>query len=109
MQKIETRWNNFKGVSGTLQDLAVFEWKEKKRTATEGMMWLRRGLEFVSAALSKMASDPNLELSVAFSTAYKETLAQYHSFLIKPIFSVRSPNLIANCGIPLIFDGYRRP
>lgn len=51
-------------------------------------MWLRRGLEFVSAALSKMANDDKVELSVAFGAAYKETLAQYHSFLIKPIFSV---------------------
>ncbi|KAI9021255.1 putative glycolipid transfer protein [Hyaloraphidium curvatum] len=87
IKKIETRYNANKEGSKTLQELVQTEWKEKKRTATEGMMWLRRGLEFVSAALSKLEADDKLELSTAFSSAYKETLSQYHSFLIKPIFS----------------------
>jgi hypothetical protein len=84
--------------SETLQDLVVNEWKEKKRTATEGMMWLRRGLDFLSKAFSKLAADDKLELSPAFSAAYSETLSQYHSFLIRPIFSVGPFEREANLG-----------
>jgi hypothetical protein len=31
---------------------------------------------------------PNQELSISFNQAYQETLSKYHSFLIRPIFSV---------------------
>ena len=46
-----------------------------------------RGLDFTAQALRKNLSEPSEELSASFRTAYGNTLKQYHSFLVKPVFS----------------------
>lgn len=46
-----------------------------------------RGLDFTAQALRKNITNPNEELSQSFRDAYGATLKQYHSFIIKPIFS----------------------
>ncbi|KAF1827445.1 glycolipid transfer protein HET-C2 [Dissoconium aciculare CBS 342.82] len=73
--------------SETLQDLVRNELKTKKHTATEGLVWLLRGLDFTSQGLRKNLSNPSAELSTSFREAYTATLSKFHSFLIKPIFS----------------------
>ncbi|APA13260.1 hypothetical protein sscle_10g080300 [Sclerotinia sclerotiorum 1980 UF-70] len=73
--------------SETLQDLVINELKTKKHTATEGLVWLVRGLDFTCIALSQNLSAPSDELSVSFRNAYGETLKPHHSFMVKPIFS----------------------
>jgi len=45
------------------------------------------GLDFTAQALRHNLTHPNEELSTSFREAYGKTLKQYHSFLIKPIFS----------------------
>ena len=62
---------------------------EKKRTATEGLLWLLRGLEFTCKALQNAQADNAKELSVAFTESYGATLKQFHNFVVKGIFSVR--------------------
>ena len=62
---------------------------EKKRVATEGLMWLLRGLAFTCQALKNTQADKTKELSVAFTEAYGTTLKQYHNFVVKGIFGVR--------------------
>ncbi|KAK4541666.1 hypothetical protein LTR36_007810 [Oleoguttula mirabilis] len=73
--------------SETLQDLVLNELKTKKHTATEGLVWLVRGLDFTSQALRKNLSNPSEELSTSFRDAYGNTLKPHHSFMIKPLFS----------------------
>ncbi|KAF2771921.1 glycolipid transfer protein [Teratosphaeria nubilosa] len=73
--------------SDTLQDLVRNELKTKKHTATEGLVWLVRALDFTAQALRRNLSNPTEELSGSFRDAYGNTLKQYHSFVIKPIFS----------------------
>jgi len=73
--------------SETLQDLVRNELKTKKHTATEGLVWLLRGLDFTAQGLRHNLEHPSEELSVSFRHAYGNTLSKYHSFLIKPIFS----------------------
>ncbi|EAA63718.1 hypothetical protein AN3147.2 [Aspergillus nidulans FGSC A4] len=58
----------------------------KKHVATEGLVWLVRGLEFTAKAL-RHNLDNGTELSDSFRDAYGKTLKQHHSFMIKPIFS----------------------
>lgn len=78
----------------TLQDIVLAETKGKKKTATQGLLWLTRGLAFTAKALRRNLTNvpPKTakpeELSVSFSDAYKETLSKYHSFMIRPIFTV---------------------
>ncbi|KAI5306291.1 hypothetical protein KEM56_001534 [Ascosphaera pollenicola] len=73
--------------SETLQSLASDERSQKKKTATEGLLWLVRGLDFTAQALRHNINNPSVELSESFRTAYTTTLKPYHSFIVKPIFS----------------------
>lgn len=72
----------------TLEHLVLDEAKEKNRTATGGLLWLNRGLSFTSQALRRSIDNPTEELSVSFTKAYEGTLRQYHSFVVRPVFSV---------------------
>lgn len=68
--------------------MVLAERAEKGKNATEALLWLKRGLEFTSLALRFNIDTPSEELSASFSRAYGQTLSKYHSFLIRPIFSV---------------------
>lgn len=61
---------------------------EKKRKATEGLLWLLRGLQFTCKALQSAQADASQELSAAFATAYDGTLKAFHNFVVKGVFSV---------------------
>jgi hypothetical protein len=62
---------------------------EKKRTATEGLMWLVRGQSFTCKALQTLQANKSAEVSAAFSQAYDNTLKKFHNFVVKGVFSVR--------------------
>jgi len=73
--------------SQNIQDLVRNELKTKSHTATEGLLWLVRGLEFTCIALSQNLANHEHELSESFRNAYGVTLKPHHSFLVKPVFS----------------------
>lgn len=87
MQKIRNRQLAAPLDSETLQSLVVNELKTKSHTATEGLLWLTRGLDFTAQALRKNIDSPDEELSTSFRASYGNTLKPHHSFVIKPIFS----------------------
>lgn len=87
VKKIRDRQLAAPADSTTLQSLVVNELKTKKHVATEGLLWLVRGLEFTYLALSQNVEKEGEELSDSFRNAYGSTLKPHHSFLIKPIFS----------------------
>lgn len=71
---------------------------EKKRTATEGLIWLLRGMSFTCKALQNVQENKNEELSIAFSKSYEGTLKKFHNFVVKGIFAVRLRILSWRCG-----------
>ncbi|KAL1857174.1 hypothetical protein Plec18167_004649 [Paecilomyces lecythidis] len=73
--------------SATLQSLVLNELKTKKHTATEGLVWLVRGLDFTAQSLRHNIDNPSEELANSFRHAYGNTLKPHHSFVVKPIFS----------------------
>ncbi|PWN48438.1 putative het-c2 protein [Violaceomyces palustris] len=77
-------------LSGTLEKLVANEGKpgDKKRTATEGLMWLLRGLDFTAQALRRSRNDKSEELAASFTKAYETSLRPHHSFVVRPIFSL---------------------
>ncbi|KAJ4422918.1 hypothetical protein N0V82_002445 [Gnomoniopsis sp. IMI 355080] len=85
--KLETRFKEAPAESATLQDLVKNELAAKKHVATEGLLWLTRGLDFMSQALSANSKNATEELSVSFTNAYGETLKPHHNFIVKKIFS----------------------
>lgn len=85
--KINTRYTEASAESATLQELVVNELKTKKHVATEGLLWLTRGLEFMCLALNANVNSKTEELSTSFRNAYTTTLKPHHSFVVKPLFS----------------------
>jgi hypothetical protein len=88
IDKVRTRYDADPAAAATLEQLVVREAREKKRTATEGLLWLVRGLAFTCAALQHAQQHVAEELAQAFGTAYERTLRPHHNFVVKGIFSV---------------------
>lgn len=56
-------------------------------------MWLLRGLYFTCKSLQNSQANKdanNNDLSAAFSSGYEQSLKQFHNFMVKGIFAVRS-------------------
>jgi len=61
----------------------------KDRTATTGLLWLLRGLNFTATGLRLNVDDPKEEFTTSFTKAYDVTLKKYHGMMVRPIFYVR--------------------
>ena len=101
---MRTRYEAAPDKSKTLELLVKNEQGEKKRTATEGLLWLLRhvsralsqrsthpahsGLNFTCQALKIALDNATDELSVCFTKSYEGTLKKFHSFVVRPIFAV---------------------
>jgi len=88
VKKIRDRQTAFPSESANLQDLVLNELKTKVHTATEGLVWLVRGLDFTCLAMQSNLTAPTEELSASFRAAYGTTLKPHHSFMVKPVFSM---------------------
>lgn len=86
--KVRARYEATPSLSVTLESLVENEQGEKKRTATEGLLWLHRGLSFTCKALEHAQNDKSAQLSAAFTQSYGDTLKKHHNFVVKGIFSV---------------------
>ncbi|KAF6763128.1 het-c2 protein [Ephemerocybe angulata] len=86
--KVRTRFLTNPEANKTLELLVENEKGEKKRTATEGLLWLLRGLSFTCKGLQHAQADPSKELVGAFTQSYEQTLKAFHNFVVKGIFSV---------------------
>ncbi|RAL07663.1 GLTP domain-containing protein [Aspergillus homomorphus CBS 101889] len=87
IKKVRDRFLAAPAESQTLQELVVNELKTKKHVATEGLLWLMRGLDFTGQALRHNVDNPSSEVADSFRNAYGGTLKPHHSFVIKPLFS----------------------
>jgi hypothetical protein len=60
----------------------------KDRKASEGLLWLLRGLKFTALGLRSSLTNKDEELSVSFTKAYEGSLKKYHGMLVRPVFYV---------------------
>lgn len=88
ISKIRTKLLDNPAANGTLQDLVLSETAGKSKTATQGLLWLSRGLEFTSQAMRETVTNPTSELTKSFTDAYSKTLSRYHGMMIRPIFKL---------------------
>ncbi|KAH8826803.1 glycolipid transfer protein domain-containing protein [Flagelloscypha sp. PMI_526] len=87
--KLETRYNAHKEKGTTIELLIKDEQAtEKKKTTTEGLVWLLRGLSFTAQGLSKAQGDKDKEIAAAFTESYEGTLKKFHNFVVKGVFAV---------------------
>ncbi|KAG2234992.1 hypothetical protein INT48_000234 [Thamnidium elegans] len=85
IKKIRERFLSNPTANSTLQELLATEAPDKKRVATEGLLWLSRGLDFTAQALRRSVDDAEEELNVSFTKAYEQTLRKHHNMLIRPL------------------------
>ncbi|KAF9165247.1 hypothetical protein DFQ26_000405 [Actinomortierella ambigua] len=85
--KIRTRYLTNPAINSTLQNLVKAEVAEKKKTATEGLLWLTRGLDFTLQSLERNLANPTEELSASFTKGYENTLRPHHGMLVRPVFA----------------------
>ncbi|CAO3664440.1 unnamed protein product [Rhizopus stolonifer] len=88
IKKIRERFLSNPTANNTLEELTNNESTEKKRVATEGLLWLTRGLDFTAQALRRSLENPTEELNVSFTKSYEQTLKKHHSFVIRPVFAL---------------------
>lgn len=90
VKKIQDRFLSNPVQNETLEELVKGEGEpgDKKRTATEGLMWLLRGLDFTAKALRRSVNDKNEELTTSFSKSYESSLKQFHNFVVKGAFAL---------------------
>ncbi|CAE6469186.1 unnamed protein product [Rhizoctonia solani] len=88
ISKVRARLESHPTESVTLEKLVVSEQKEKKQPATEGLMWLLRGLAFTCKALQHCQADKAAELSTGFNASYPQTLKPHHGMLVGTVFSL---------------------
>ncbi|ORZ16325.1 glycolipid transfer protein domain-containing protein [Absidia repens] len=88
IKKIRTRYESNPTANDTLENLLANEAHEKKRVATEGLLWLIRGLDFTAQALRRSITDQAEELTVSFTKAYEATLRKFHGMLVRPVFAL---------------------
>ncbi|KAF9125775.1 hypothetical protein BGX30_000311 [Mortierella sp. GBA39] len=88
IKKIRERFLQNPAANSTLQSLVEGEKKEKKKTATEGLLWLTRGLDFTLQSLELSEANPTEELTVSFTKGYERTLSNYHGVFVRPVFTM---------------------
>lgn len=74
--------------SATLQDIVLAEKDSKKKDATQGLLWLTRGLSFTAKALRNSVNNQTEELTASFTASYGETLTKYHNMIVRGVFKV---------------------
>lgn len=86
--KIRNRQLENPDAGKTLQMIVLGEAAGSKKTATQGLLWLTRGLHFTAVAMRRNITNKDEELSSSFNKAYSETLSKYHSMLVRPVFKL---------------------
>uniref|UniRef100_A0A0N5BKV0 GLTP domain-containing protein n=1 Tax=Strongyloides papillosus TaxID=174720 RepID=A0A0N5BKV0_STREA len=97
--KVRTKYETNKERMATIQDLIdadLIDNNAKLGVATEGLLWLKRGLEFMLQMLIYMVEEynnnPNKEetenLKNIINKAYELTLKRHHNFLAKNLFKL---------------------
>ncbi|KAJ8657477.1 hypothetical protein O0I10_006779 [Lichtheimia ornata] len=88
IKKIREKLQSDAATNNTLQNLMAAEAPQKKRVATEGLLWLSRGLDFTAQALRRSIENPEEELNTSFTKAYEATLRKHHNMMVRPVFAL---------------------
>lgn len=88
IEKVRAKLLADPAAAATLQGLILSEAPTKSKKATQGLLWLTRGLQFTAQAMRETVDKPSAELTETFTAAYSKTLSKYHGMLVKPIFKL---------------------
>ncbi|KAK5602326.1 Pleckstrin y domain-containing A member 8 [Crenichthys baileyi] len=75
----------------TLQSIVLHEVQtnvsQVRNSATEALLWLRRGLKFLKEFLSEVNGGEK-DIQTALNNAYGKTLRQYHGWVVRGVFAL---------------------
>ncbi|KAJ8290685.1 hypothetical protein GJAV_G00016310 [Gymnothorax javanicus] len=75
----------------TLQTMVLHEVEagvaQVRNSATEALLWLKRGLKFLKEFLSELNSGER-DVHAALNNAYGKTLRQYHGWVVRGVFAL---------------------
>ncbi|KAJ2698932.1 hypothetical protein H4R19_005563 [Coemansia spiralis] len=86
--KVRAKYETDPKAFDTLEKIVRAEANSSNRKATQGLLWLKRGLELTALGLKRNLDNSEEELSASFTEAYNKTLKQFHGFIVKNMFSV---------------------
>ena len=96
--KIRLKFETNKEEFTTLQSIIRYEQKTHttnvSNSATDAIMWLKRGLSFVAQFLQNVGDGEN-DLTQALQEAYTATLSKHHGWVVRGVFAlaVKGQNL----------------
>ncbi|KAG5719905.1 Pleckstrin like protein [Termitomyces sp. T112] len=76
--------------AATLEELVKGESQKPRadRTATQGLLWLVRGLSFICKALQSSQANQGEELTTSFTKSYDQTLKKHHNRIVNTTFQI---------------------
>ncbi|KAM3928529.1 pleckstrin homology domain-containing family A member 8 [Leptodactylus fuscus] len=91
IKKINQKYITNKEELTTLQKIVLHEVSNNlaqvRNSATEALLWLKRGLKFLFQFLAEVKSGEN-NIQAALSNAYGKTLRQYHGWVVRGVFAL---------------------
>ncbi|XP_062984722.1 pleckstrin homology domain-containing family A member 8 isoform X2 [Elgaria multicarinata webbii] len=91
IKKINQKYLTNKEEFSTLQKLILHEVSTEearvRHSATEALLWLRRGLKFLKAFLTELRNGEK-NIQTALNNAYGRTLRQHHGWVVRGVFAL---------------------
>ncbi|XP_073534027.1 pleckstrin homology domain-containing family A member 8 [Phyllobates terribilis] len=91
IKKINQKFITNKKELTTLQKIVLHEINNNlaqvRNSATEALLWLKRGLKFLFQFLTEVKNGEN-NMQTALSNAYGKTLRQYHGWVVRGVFAL---------------------
>ncbi|XP_062255452.1 pleckstrin homology domain-containing family A member 8 [Platichthys flesus] len=91
IKKINQKWMSDPESFPTLQSIVLQEIQtnvsQVRNSATEALLWLRRGLKFLKEFLSEVNAGER-DIHGALNNAYGKTLRQHHGWVVRGVFAL---------------------
>ncbi|KAM9782891.1 pleckstrin homology domain-containing family A member 8 [Neosynchiropus ocellatus] len=91
IRKIHQKMMSDPDIYPTLQSIVLHEVEtdvaQVRNSATEALLWLRRGLKFLKEFLSAIHAGEQ-DIQGALNSAYGKTLRQYHGWVVRGVFAL---------------------
>lgn len=91
IKKIHQKLKSNPDIYPTLQSIVLHEVETEvsqvRNSATEALLWLRRGLKFLKEFLSEVNAGQQ-DIQEALNAAYGRTLRQYHGWVVRGVFAL---------------------
>ncbi|KAM9487826.1 pleckstrin homology domain-containing family A member 8 [Clarias gariepinus] len=86
-QKLQSDPGNFPTLQSIVLHEVQMEVAQVRNSATEALLWLKRGLKFLKEFLSEVNAGEQ-DIHAALNNAYGRTLRQYHGWVVRGVFAL---------------------